>query len=136
MKVTNLKLTLRNDPNKIESDLKTKKVDLRASLAKKISELETLKEYHKELYKFNKIVKGELTQCKKQLENIFSSREKLDGSMSIHRPFYEKITLGYLINISTKKLEVRTDPKAKDKSDDKIESNEFSKKPKEVEQIN
>ena len=60
----NLKLTLRNDPSKVEFDLKTKNTDLRASLEKKTSKFETLKEDHEELHKYNTIVKGELTQCK------------------------------------------------------------------------
>ena len=42
--------------------------------------------------------------------------------------------LGYLINMSMKKLEIRSDLKDKDKSDDKIESNQSFDKPKEVEQ--
>ena len=68
---------------KVEFDLKTKNVDLRASLAKKTSKFETLKEYHEELHKYNTIVKGELTQCKKQLEKLYSNREKLNNSMSM-----------------------------------------------------
>ena len=60
----NMNLTLRNDPSKVESDLKTKNVDLREdlrpNLAKKTSEFETLKEDHEELHKYNTIVKGEL----------------------------------------------------------------------------
>ena len=83
LKITNLKLTLRNDPSKIESDLKTENAYMRASLAKKTSKLETLKEDHEEPIKYNTIVKGELTQCKQLLEKIYSSREKLDDSMSI-----------------------------------------------------
>ena len=42
----NLKLTLRNDPSKVESNLKTENADLRVSLAKKTYEFETLKEDH------------------------------------------------------------------------------------------
>ena len=42
LKITNLKLTLRNDPSKIASDLKTKNADLRASLEKETFELEIL----------------------------------------------------------------------------------------------
>ena len=55
---------MKNDPSKVESDLKIENSDLRASLEKKTSEFETLKEDHEELHKYNTIVKGELTQCK------------------------------------------------------------------------
>ena len=58
----NMKLTLRNDPRKVKSDLKIENADLRASLAKKTSEFETLKEDLEELPKYTTIVKGELTQ--------------------------------------------------------------------------
>ena len=61
LKTTNLNLSLKNDPSKIESNFKTKNSDLRASLAKKTSEFETLKEDHEELHKYNTIVKYELT---------------------------------------------------------------------------
>ena len=64
MNITNLKLTLKSDPRKIETNLKIQNADLRASLEKKTSELEMLKEYHEKLQKYNIIVKGELTQCK------------------------------------------------------------------------
>ena len=49
LKITNLKLTLRNDPSKVESDLKTKSADPRERLAKKTSKFETLKEDHEEI---------------------------------------------------------------------------------------
>ena len=54
--------------------------------------------------------------------------------MLIQRPTYDKTSLGYLINMSAKKLEIRSDPKEKDKFDDNIESSQSSDKPKEVEQ--
>ena len=54
--------------------------------------------------------------------------------MSIQRPTYDKTGLGYLFNMSVKKPEIRSDPKEKDKFDDKIESSQSSDKPKEVEQ--
>jgi hypothetical protein len=46
LKIINLKLNFRNDPRKVESDLKTKNIDMRESLANKIFEFETLKEDH------------------------------------------------------------------------------------------
>ena len=64
LKITNLKLTLKNDPSKVEYDLKTENTDLIASLEKKTFEFETLKEDHEELHKYNNIVKVELTQYK------------------------------------------------------------------------
>ena len=94
LKIMNMKLTLRNDPSKVESDLRTENADLRASLAKKTFAFETLKEDHEELHTYNTIVKGELTQRKKQLEKLYSSKEKL----------YDSIAFGYLINMSAKKL--------------------------------
>ena len=115
LKITNLKLTLRNDPSKFESNLKTKNVYLRASMAKKTFEFETLKEDQEEPHKYNAIVKGELTQCKQQLKKLYSSREKLDDSMSIQRPTYDKTGLGYLINMSAKKPKIRSYPKEKRK---------------------
>ena len=51
LKITNLKFSLKNDPRKIESNLKTENSDLKVSLAKQTSEFETLKEDHKELHK-------------------------------------------------------------------------------------
>ena len=53
--------------------------------------------------------------------------------MSIQRPTYHKTSLGYLINMSAKKLEIRSEPKEKEKFDDKIESSQSFDKPKEVE---
>ena len=52
--------------------------------------------------------------------------------MSIQRPTYDKTSLGYLFNMSTKKPKIRLDLKEKDKSDDKIESSQSYDKPKEV----
>ena len=103
----NLKLTLRNDPRKVESNLKTENANLRPSLAKTTSKFETLEEDPEELHKYNTIVKGELTQCKQKLEKLYSSKENLDDSMSIQRPTYDKIGLGYLFNMFAKKLETR-----------------------------
>ena len=51
--------------------------------------------------------------------------------MSIQRPTYYKNGLGYLINKSMKKPEIRSNPKEKGKSNDKIESSQSSDKPKE-----
>ena len=48
-------------------------------------------------------MKGELTQCKQQLEKLYSSKENLDDSMSIQRPTYGKSGLGYLFNMFAKK---------------------------------
>ena len=107
MKITNLKLTLRNDPKKIKSILKTKNADLWESLEKRTSKFEILKEDHEELHMYSIIVKGELTQCKQQLEKLHFSREKLEDSMSIQRPAYDKTDLGYLFNMSTKKPKIR-----------------------------
>ena len=56
--------------------------------------------------------------------------------MSIQRSSYDMTALGYLINMPTKKPKIRSNPKEKDKFDDKIESSQSSKKPKEVEKIN
>ena len=61
LKIMNLKLTLRSDLSKVESDLKTENIDLRESPEKKTSKFETLKEDHEELHKYNTIVNGELT---------------------------------------------------------------------------
>ena len=74
LNITNMKLTLRSDPSKVESDLKTENIDHRESLENKTSEFETLKEDHEEIHKYKTIVKGELTQCKQQVEKLYSSR--------------------------------------------------------------
>ena len=112
--------------------MKTKNSDLRVNLAKRTSKLEALKEYRKELQKYNTIVKGELTQSKVQYEKLYSRKENLDESMSIQRPTYDKIGIGYLFNISMKKLKSGSYLKEKDKFDDNIESRKSSDKPKEV----
>ena len=83
LKITNLKLSLKNDPRKVESYLKIENSDLRTNIENKTYELEALKSVHEELQKYNTIVKGELTQRKIQLEKLYTSREKLDESMSI-----------------------------------------------------
>ena len=70
-----------------------------------------MKEDHEELHKYNTMVTGELTQCKKQLEKLYYSREKLDDSMSIQRSTYDKTSLGYLFNMSAKKIEIRSNLK-------------------------
>ena len=72
-----------------------------------------MKEDHEELHKYNTIVKGELTQCKQQLEKLYTSRENIDESMSIQRPTYDKTGLGYLFNMSAKKPEVNQIQKRK-----------------------
>ena len=132
----NLKLTLRNDPSKIESNLKIKNINLRESLVKKTSKFETLKEDHEELHKYNIVVKGELTQCKQQLEKLYSSRENIDDSMPLQRLIYDKNGLGNIISMSMKILEIRLDLEEKDKTNDKIESSQSSNRPKEVIQEN
>ena len=58
LKITNLKLSLKSDPRKIESNLKTKNLDLRESLVNKTFKFETLKEDHEELHKYNTIMKA------------------------------------------------------------------------------
>ena len=52
--------------------------------------------------------------------------------MSIQRLTYDKIGLGYLFNMSTKKPKIRSDLREKAKSDDKFESSQSFDKPKEV----
>ena len=52
--------------------------------------------------------------------------------MSIQRPTYDKIGLGYLFNMSMKKPKIRSNLKEKDKNDDKIESSQSFDKSKEV----
>ena len=54
--------------------------------------------------------------------------------MSIQRPTYDKTGLGDLFNMSMKKPKIRSAPKEKDKSDDKIESSQSFEKPKEFRQ--
>ena len=77
-------------------------------------------------------MKGELTQCKLKLKKLYSSSKKLDKSMSIQRPTYDKTSLGYFFNMSTKKPRSKSNPKEKDKFYHDIESNKSSNKPKEV----
>ena len=52
--------------------------------------------------------------------------------MSIQIPTYDKTGLGYLFNMSAKKLESGSNLKEKDKFDDKIESSQSFDKSKEV----
>ena len=77
----NMKLTLRNDPSKIETNLKTKNIDLRESMQKNTFEFKTLKEDHEGLHKYNTIMKHELTQCNQEIEKLYSRKGKLDDSM-------------------------------------------------------
>ena len=113
LKIANLNLTLKNDPRKLEFDLKNENTNLTESMVKKTSKFKTLKEDHEELHKCKTIVKGELTQCKKQLEKLYTNREKIDESMPIQRPTYGKTILGYLFNMFAKKLEIRSELKEK-----------------------
>ena len=55
--------------------------------------------------------------------------------MSIQRTTYDKTTLGYIINMFTKKPEIRSVLEEKDKSDDKIESTQYIDKPKEDKEV-
>ena len=64
LEIMNLKLTLRIDPRKVEFYLKIENANLRASLAKKTSEFEMLKEDHEELHKYNIIVKRRVNLVK------------------------------------------------------------------------
>lgn len=125
LKSTNLKLSLRTDSSKIESELRTENSNLRENLAKLTFEHETLKVDHEQLMKYSAIVKGELTQSKEQLEKLYSARERLDEHISIQKPTYDKTGIGYLCNMSAKKLETDlTNLEEKEKSNDKIESNQ------------
>ena len=53
--------------------------------------------------------------------------------MPIQRPTYDKVGLGYLFNMSTKKLESGSYLKENEKFDDNIESNQYFDRSKEVE---
>ena len=78
LKIIDWKLSLKKDDSKIELDQKSENVDLRSHLTKVTSELDSIKIEHAELEKYNTIVKGELTQAKQQLENLYFSSEKID----------------------------------------------------------
>ena len=54
--------------------------------------------------------------------------------MSIQRPTDDKTSICYLLNMSSKKLEIRLDMKEKEKSNDKIESSQSFETPKEAKQ--
>lgn len=82
LEITNLKLSLKEDDSKIESDLKSKNLDLRSHITRVIFELDSIKIEHVELEKYNVIVKDELAQAKKQLEKLYFSSEKIDEQLS------------------------------------------------------
>ena len=81
LKITNLKLSIKDDDSKIESDLKSENVDLRSNLTKLTSELETTKLQYAELEKYNAILKGELKKCwaKKIEDSIEKTRRRFFG---------------------------------------------------------
>ena len=57
LKIVELKLSLKKNGGKSDSELKAKNADLRSQLTKVTSELETIKLEHAELEKYNTIVK-------------------------------------------------------------------------------
>ena len=83
--------------SKNDFEIKAKNVDLRSQLSKETSELESIKLEHVELEKYNTIMKGELVQTKQQLEKLYTNSEKIEEHMSIQRPSYDKIELGFFL---------------------------------------
>ena len=77
LKIVELKLSLKKNGGKSDSELKAENVDLRSQLSKVTSELETIKLEYAELEKYNTIVKGELMQTKQQLEKLYTSSENI-----------------------------------------------------------
>ena len=97
VKIVELKLSLKKYGGKNDSKIKAKNVDLRSQLSKVTSELESVKIQHVELEKYNTIVKGKLIQTKQKLEKLYTRSEKIKEQISIQRPSYDKIGLGYLV---------------------------------------
>ena len=88
---------------------------------------------HDKLEEYKTIVKGELKKIKKQqLEKIYSS-EKIEEQISVQRPSYDRIGLGYLLGQLAKKLVERKGPNlklVKVKEDlNQIESSQFADVP-------
>ena len=73
LKIVELKLSLKKNGGKNDSEIKAKNADLRSQLSKVTSELESIKLEYVELEKYNSIVKGELMQTKQQLEKLYTS---------------------------------------------------------------
>ena len=92
------------------------------------SEYDKVKKEYDELDKYNKIVKGELTQSKQQLEKLYTNSDKIYEQISYGKPIYDKIGLGYSIFSEGKKsnLEDMKDPTI-DKTESSIEVEDLSK---------
>lgn len=142
LKITNSKLSLKEDNNKIESDLKFENADLRSHLTKVTFELDSIKIEHAKLQKYNTIVKGELPQAKQHIENLYYRSEKINEQLFYHRPSYDKTGLGYFIgeksakkSIARKELDLVVEtPKPKKNDLHDIELSKPKEVPKEVEQ--
>ena len=64
MKIVELKLSLKKNGGKNDSEIKAENVDLRSQLSKVTSELETINLEYAKLENYNTIVKGELMERK------------------------------------------------------------------------
>ena len=53
---------------------------------------------------YTTILKGELVQTKQKLEKLYTSSEKIEEQLSIQRPSYDKIGLGFFLGQSAKKI--------------------------------
>ena len=62
LKIVELKLSLKRNGSKSDSDLKSKNADLRSQVSQLTFELDSIEMKHAKLKKCNTIVKGELTQ--------------------------------------------------------------------------
>ena len=70
LKINEMNLSSKKDDRKIDSELKKENEDLRYNLTKVTCELESTRLEYVELQKNNTIVKGELTENKKQLQKL------------------------------------------------------------------
>ena len=55
-------------------------------------------------------MKGELVQTKQKLEKLYTNSENIEEQISIQRPSYDKIGLGFFLGQSTKKSIERKEP--------------------------
>ena len=108
LNIVELKLSLKKNGGKNDSEIKAKNVDLRSKLSKVTFELESIKLEYAKLKKYNSIVKGKLMQTKQKLEKLNTSSENIEEQLSIQRPSYDKTGVGFFLGQSTKKFVERT----------------------------
>lgn len=104
--ITNLKMSMMEDENKIQSNLRFENLDLKSKHIKMTFELESMKLQYTKLEKYNIVVKGELTKTKKHLEKLYLGTKNLDENIMAQICVGDEIGIEYVKGESSKRSKV------------------------------